>query len=299
MPERVEGVCREVTELIPFLRNGSLEADRAARVRLHLADCEACRGEAVVWDRVAEIHATHPAADDLTAFAFGEADEDTERAIADHLAVCGPCRQLVEAAERVHGLPPADAISDPSEVRTVRRQSPSRSAWALVAASLLVALGSVFWSWWSFSGARSGWEAQRAVLEERVRELRAPRADVPVVELFSTRDAVRSGDLGETAASAELSLDMSPVLLLLYADSAEAFDAYRLEVRSPLRAGAVLHRIEELEPQSPGAFSVLLPRESLEPGLAVLEVAGLRGDESEVLGRFPVRIRSGSPTDSD
>lgn len=76
---------------------------------------------------------THPTADTLTLFAYGELDPAEDQAVTTHLAACAPCRAALGAIERAR-VAADEAFASPPR-RTLR--------WALLgglAAAAVVAL---------------------------------------------------------------------------------------------------------------------------------------------------------------
>ncbi len=91
--------CQLAVELLPWMVNGSLEADERQALEAHLASCGSCRGELEDTVEVWSLLTRHIPSLALAEYARGleSADLDRER-IERHLAQCPSCRQELEWA---------------------------------------------------------------------------------------------------------------------------------------------------------------------------------------------------------
>ncbi len=105
-----------------------------------------------------------------------------------------------------------------------------------------------------------------AVLERRVRDLAAPRAGHPVLELLPEDLVLRTGDPG--APVPRVPEDSPWVTVLLSAPGVPSDRTYRIELRED---GRTLWRSEPTAPDELGGFSLLLPSTRLRaPGLRLV-----------------------------
>lgn len=104
--------CKNTSEVLPWLVNGSLaDAERRA-VEVHLRECESCRRELEETLAAGAIYAAHPEARALVAYAAGDAGESAEL-LERHLAGCPECAAeltlIRESRKRIEGKGGTDA----------------------------------------------------------------------------------------------------------------------------------------------------------------------------------------------
>lgn len=211
-----------VADLLPWLVNGTLEADERLRVEEHLARCDACRGELDATRSTFELYATHLPPWVLTAYAedpgarrYHPGDgPPLERALVDaHLAHCPTCREELELARASRAAleEEAEAEMDEGESRrggvvAFRPPGPAAApstaplrAWAVaLAASLLFAI--VAAGGWFFAGQRLD-DAERRMAELEQRLTDAARPATPALP-SATAPATTAPD-GPTASDLE------------------------------------------------------------------------------------------------
>lgn len=188
-----------VTELLPWLVNGTLEADERRRVEEHLARCDACRGELQATRSSFELHATHLPPQALTAhaedpraerYAVGDGAAVGRSLVEAHLAHCSSCREelelvrasrraLAEDTEAQEAATRGSVVAFRPATPETPASAPPRRGWALaMAASLLFAV--VAAGGWFLSGQQLDMAEQRvAELEERLDAAAAPADEAP------------------------------------------------------------------------------------------------------------------------
>ncbi len=141
--------CRDAAELLPWLVNGSLEADERQALEAHLASCESCRGELEETIQAWSLLTRHIPTLALAEYARGlePADLDRER-IERHLAQCPSCRQELEWATFDGDEYELGEIAEAGPAIAARGWGSNRSWRPLaMAASLtaMVATGALLW----------------------------------------------------------------------------------------------------------------------------------------------------------
>lgn len=123
--------CSEVSNLLPWYANRTLEAEESARVEVHLADCGDCRAELALWREVGEAAETQPEAP------FAAPPVETILARIDALATSAPADAPATSG-------PAEALATrPSARRRAPRRSSGVPGWAraVIGAQTLLAAG--------------------------------------------------------------------------------------------------------------------------------------------------------------
>ncbi len=173
----------EAQLLLSDLVLGELEADAAAKLRDHLAECAACRRERdfieVLVEELREggeeILAGHPDVEDLAAFGLGDTPMESERraGIECHLRICRHCREELDLVRRAARAAYPTAAKRPGSWRN----------W-LVAALLLVI---VALAWPAYRGIFNQERPQLVVHSGQLLNLPEPglaqQGEVPVLAL--------------------------------------------------------------------------------------------------------------------
>lgn len=106
--------CREVTELLPWLINGSLDNGEERSLLEHVTACESCRGELAEAAQAWELLTHHVPSLALAEYGLGVEPQGLERErIARHLAVCPRCREELAWVR-------SDGVVDFQEARSER-----------------------------------------------------------------------------------------------------------------------------------------------------------------------------------
>ncbi|HKI06480.1 MAG TPA: zf-HC2 domain-containing protein [Thermoanaerobaculia bacterium] len=140
--------CDQAIELLPWLLNGTLEAEERAEVRRHLQTCERCR-EALAETRMAgAMFSQHIPSQDMVALAWGETPSGIDAAAAEaHLASCPQCAAELELARMSRRLEEEAnvAVFPAARPRTGAVEAPRTWRAMAVAASLLALVASSGW----------------------------------------------------------------------------------------------------------------------------------------------------------
>src|SRR4051794_5717493 len=180
--------CDDVSELLPWLLNGTLESEEEAEVRRHLATCERCRAALGDTREAWTTFDQHLPSEALVALAYGEAPSGVDAALADrHLASCPQCAAELELAgmsrrleedEKIVPFPTPSAPRSRQEAPVVRGGSRAGRAAAL-AAGLAAVVG---WTGWLYESQQAGdmaaQLARRPAAQESSRTAPAPPAAV-------------------------------------------------------------------------------------------------------------------------
>ena len=175
--------CDDVSELLPWLLNGTLESAERDEVRRHLATCETCRAALDDTREALTLYDQHLPSEALVALAYGETQSGVDAALADrHLASCPQCAAELELArmsrrleedEKIAVFPPAPPVPVPrlrQETAVARGGSRAGRAAAL-AAGLAAVVG---WTGWLYESQQAGDMA--AQLARRPAAQEGPRA---------------------------------------------------------------------------------------------------------------------------
>ena len=271
--------CQEVVERLPWLLNGTLEGDEAARVRSHLDSCAACRGEVGETRWAAAVFGAHPSAETLVALAWERPGAEGELESARrHLEACPACTEELELARESRRLETA--------VEPARR--PARTVpWAVrygplaAAALVVVAVGGL-------------WRADQVRLTERVAELQedvrrlrdtedvlretlerleSPEPNLPVVEVLPDTSVSRSATSASTRTRIVVPAGARFVALLLGSEKGEGPASVDLRAAS----GEVLWTGRNLVPNALGGYTLGLPARLLADGTYTLTLRPARG----------------------
>jgi len=140
--------CDQAIELLPWLLNGTLEAEERAEVRRHLATCDRCREALAETQRAGALFTQHIPGPDLVSLAWGERPAGIDPALAEsHLASCPQCAAELELVRMSRRLEEEDnvAVFPAAKPRPGAVEAPRTwRAWA-VAASLLALVASSGW----------------------------------------------------------------------------------------------------------------------------------------------------------
>jgi hypothetical protein len=271
MNERGELSCQEVTELLPWLLNGTLEAGEAEHVRAHLGSCTSCRHQLGETRWAAAVFGAHVPAQDLVALAWdGPGDLEPARR---HVEGCPACAGELALIRQSRGLE-ADADSRP-----VARPAPFAVRYGSLAAALVVGFAAGLLSLRMIASRPLEEQAQRLAgrvgeLEEQVRGLResesslrdtvrrleAPEPNLPIVEVLPDSAARRS----PTGPETRVVVPAGARLVALVLGSDRATSAANAELRDT--RGVVIWTGGDLQPSPLGGYTLGLPASLLAEG---------------------------------
>ena len=161
---------------------------------------------------------------------------------------------------------------------------------AAMAASVLIALGGVFWGVWSQQRLARQYSDQLATLTNQIQGLRAqldtsqrvgPKTNLNLIELFS--DASVRGEQGPKPVEVENVAGRELVFILNGQGAANA-TSYRIELRD--RDGRLLWHSDHVRRDDTGNFMVSLPAGYLQPGQYLIS---LTGGNSTLTYRFDLK----------
>jgi hypothetical protein len=319
--------CDRVTELLPWLENGTLGPDERAGARAHLAACAACRRDLDEARFAVAVHTEHLPADAIVDYAF---DRLPDRAFVDrHLRACTECAELLDLARESRRLEEAEPVAGSRPSLAYLR---GRSYWitAALAASLAVSLGLAGWLWarWqedralvASTAARkqelderlSRLEGERLALEAENRRLReetaartaipapaapetrrpapsAPELNVPAFDLYPD-GLVRRGD--SVANELAVPASSATAMFVLNSETSPASGPLGLEIAD--EAGRVVWRGAGLVRRATGEYTVAVPTRLLPTGRYTLTVYSGSGRARAPLERYRFRVNRASP----
>src|SRR5262245_12637668 len=165
--------CQHVTEILPWLLNGSLDAAERQAARAHLSRCGQCRQELQETAFAGAVHQQHAPEGALVDYAFDRPSTDFDRGLLErHLAECEQCaaelemleesRRLLETEDNVVAFKPRPRAKV-GIAGTALMRAPTRLwAYGAIAASVIGIVGLTGW-WWSWRQARNLNEQQIAM----------------------------------------------------------------------------------------------------------------------------------------
>ncbi len=184
--------CDDVSELLPWLLNGSLESGEEAEVRRHLATCERCRAALGETREAWTTFDQHLPSEALVALAWGEAPAGIEAAVADrHLASCPQCAAELELARMSRQFEKDEKIV----VFPAPSPRPRRAGRAAALAAGLAAV--VGWTGWLYESQQAGdmaaQLARRPAAQEGARTAPAPPAATANPALAAQLEQLKKG----------------------------------------------------------------------------------------------------------
>ncbi len=288
--------CTDITELLPFYLNGSLEATAARQVEAHLATCRACKREERDTRSARDLYEGHLPVDLLLDYALEQPMPSRRLAVVEsHLAVCERCAEEVAAVgqeaatsgERVAGAP-RFRLRASGATHASRRSRPAGEAqaplgslredrgrlrilaWAACFATVIAAAGWI-WTW-------------RQLVDERTPSSgRTARANLTVLELLpGTSTVLRQGDTDPRDAVNRVQLpdDAGELVLVLLSGGRwcesgcvlEIFQPGEVSPLPPLEETSPKRRVAGLVPSPDGHVTLSLPGEWLFPDRSLLAV---------------------------
>lgn len=268
--------CDAISERLPWLLNGTLEAHEAEELRRHVAGCARCQREMEETRQAAAVFGAHlPAAIILDLAWDREVPEPDGELVRRHLEECAGCREELELARESRALE-----RDPARSTGSRRRLP----WAVVALPATLAAGLALGALWRpgprpaapaappDEGRVSRLESEVARLRGMVATLeaaaqapRAPRLNLPLFEILPT-SLVRGESAGQ-ANDVLVPVGAREVALLLGSDLPPGTPA-SLTIRR--HDGGEVWRGQGLVSGPPGGYVVVVPVELLADGRYVL-----------------------------
>jgi anti-sigma factor RsiW len=181
--------CDQAIELLPWLVNGTLEAEDRNEVRQHLRTCERCRTALADTLETLRLFDQHLPAQALVSLAWGEMPADVDPALAElHLASCPQCAAEMELTRTSRRLEEDDRIAV-FPLKRAPRQGESRT-WrtAAIAAGLA---GVVALSGWIHSAQ------QLQPLEAKNQQIRQEQAALVVQQKENQAELARIAALAK------------------------------------------------------------------------------------------------------
>lgn len=240
--------CERATTLLPWLFNGSLEADERLQVESHLTSCAACRRElrdtAIAWAATG----AHPPAEVITDYGLGmELKGFPREALEAHLADCSFCEGEVAIilADGGEESPQETPFGSQTSSSTTRPTSPRIwHGWPAVAlaASLTAAV----------LGTALIWQSAKPA---------APQGNLTIVELFPRGPQTRDVQIPEPDAEVVTLSASGPAALVLVPGEHRVGESYRVTLHS--YNGQDLWSLDGLVLFETGDVALLVPTKAL------------------------------------
>jgi hypothetical protein len=285
MNKEGEVLCQEAIELLPWLLNGTLEAEEAQRVRAHLEGCRSCRNELGETRWAAAVFGTHVSSEALVALAWDRPAEGVDLDLGRrHVKSCAACAEelaLVRESRRLESV---------AEMRPVARPVPFALRYGSLAAALLVGFGAGALSLRLMADRSAEERAQRLTgrigelegevqrlrdsesgLQGEVRRLESPEPNLPIVEVLPDSAIARSARTPET----RVVVPKGTRLVALVLGSERVSSPARAELRNA--AGEVVWTGNDLRPSRLGGYTLGLPVTLLPDGQYTLVLRPARG----------------------
>jgi hypothetical protein len=137
--------CEEVVERLPWLLNGTLEAEEAERMRAHLGTCAACRRELGETRWAAAVFGAHVVTDTLIALAWDKPSNGVDLDLARrHVQGCDACSNELAMVRESRALESAPADVLPFRPAPAPARQPLALRYGSLAAALIMGFGAGF-----------------------------------------------------------------------------------------------------------------------------------------------------------
>ncbi len=191
--------CDDVSGILPWLLNGTLDDDERRQVLQHLATCETCRQDLAATRLAAEIFDQHPPAEAILALAWDETPRGIDPGFLDeHLAGCPRCAAELELAQMSRRLEEDDRIV-PLKRRIAPAPAPEPATtwrgWKTAALAAGLAGVVAFGGWLQTAG-------RVHTLEEQLAERPAASAPAPA-------PSAAGGSGGDSARAQQLAAELA------------------------------------------------------------------------------------------
>ncbi len=280
--------CEQTAESLPWLLNGTLDAEEARRVREHLAGCSDCREALRQTRTVWALQEGHLPVETIVDYALGGfQDPDLDGLVERHLKSCDRCSAEVDGVRR-NPQPSAVEIEEDLRYGAVRGDPASgrATAWryAALAATLAALLVGVGW-------LRSEW--QRQELTARIAQLSGPQINIPWFELLpSTVGAVLRGEAVAAGERNETAIPPEATIVWLRLLSGESGCGARCAVEVLTDQGQAVWSTGGLVPDEFGHLTFALPRSYLPTGEFTIHVFDPDSPDQVVQYVLETRVKS-------
>lgn len=322
--------CQHVTEILPWLMNGSLDAAELEAARAHLAGCEQCRRELQETAFAGAVFQQHAPEEALVDYAFNRPSPDYDREMIErHLAECEQCaaelemleesRRLLDAEDNVIAFKPKSrAKANISEAALMRR--PARLwAYGAIAASVIGFVALTGW-WWNWRQARDLNERQIAMsrrvagLEAENQQLRQAQPQSASQLEQANREIASLKSQVEELSSPQINIPVLEVLPQEMTERGERERVNQLQIPRGARAITLIlnsqsavesksYSLEILDARrgavlsqqglvrhSTGDYTINISTELLPPGIYTFNVYGQVGGKRVKIESYRVRV---------
>ena len=321
--------CEHIAGLLPWLLNGTLDADERRQVRQHLAECGHCQREFDETALAFAVHGQHVSAEWLADYAFDRRANGVDIGLLeDHLAACEECSEQVALAresrrwaETQDARP--DAASSPVAEKNFWQSLRLWQAGALAACLIgAISIAGWFLTWRQSQNEQALLIAQHRDTDDRLNQLLAAneklrqsiapddpqleqsrreiaRLESRVAELSSPQINALTLDVypqdfirrsGQNAVNEiEIPRGVTTVSLILNSQSSAVASDLSLEIVNA--GGATVWRAQNLQRHATNDYTINLPADFLPPGNYVFNVYGQDTGRRVKLDSYQIRIR--------
>lgn len=322
--------CQHVTEILPWLMNGSLDAAEREAARAHLSRCEQCRRELQETAFAGAVFQQHAPEEALLDYAFNRPSPDFDREVIErHLAECEQCaaelemleesRRLLDAEDNVIAFKPKPRAKENIPEAALMRRPARLWAYGAIAASVIGFVALTGW-WWNWRQARDLNERQIAMsrrvagLEAENQQLRQTQPQSASQLEQANREIASLKSQVEELSSPQINIPVLEVLPQEMTERGERDRVNQLQIPRGSRAVTLIlnsqsavesksYSLEILDARrnvvwsrqgltrhSTGDYTVSVPAELLPPGNYTFNVYGRMNGGSQKVESYRIQI---------
>jgi hypothetical protein len=314
--------CERVNEILPWFLNGSLDASERHAAVEHLAQCNNCRKELQQAAFAGAVHQQHISEQILVDYAYDQLSQPSDVEIVDqHLAFCNDCseqlglvnesRQLMDADENVVSFHQQAPLQ---ETRSLRGWQYAAMAAGIVG---IIALGAL----WRSSRQVGNMNEQQVALNRRIealetdnerlrraglqpieqleqakkeiedlktrmKDISAPQANIPVIEIFPQELAER----GSTQPIQQVQIPRDTKSLTLILNSQAIYGGKNLTLEILDSVGNVVWQQDGFVRHKTSDYTLNIPADLLSTGNYTLNVYGTAGKNRRKIETYRIKV---------
>ena len=314
--------CERVNEFLPWFLNGSLGASDRHAVSEHLAQCNKCRKELQQAAFTGAVHQQHISEQMLVDYAYDQLSKPSDIELVDqHLAFCTDCSEQLALVNESRQLMDAD-----ENVVSFHEQAPLHDRRALrgwqygaIAAAIvgIIALGAL----WRSSRQVGNMNEQQVALNRRIetletdnerlrraglqpieqleqakkeiedlktrmKDISAPQANIPVIEIFPQELAVR----GSTQPIQQVQIPRDTKSLTLILNAQALYQGKNLTLEILDSAKNVVWQKDGLVRHNTSDYTLNIPADLLSTGNYTLNVYGTDGKQRRKIETYRIKV---------
>ncbi len=314
--------CERVNELLPWFLNGSLGANERHAVSEHLAKCNKCRKELQQAAFAGAVHQQHIPEQMLVDYAYDQLSEPSDVELVDqHLAICNECSEQLALVNESRQLSDADenVVSFHEEAPLHKSRTLRVWQYAAIAAGIvgIIALGAL----WRSSRQVGNMNEQQLALNRRIealetdnerlrraglqpieqleqakkeiedlktqmKDISAPQANIPVIEIFPQELAVR----GSTQPVEQIQIPRETKSLTLILNSQAMYQGKNLTLEILDSAKNVVWQQDGFIRHKTSDYTLNIPADLLSTGNYTLNVYGTAGKQRRKIETYRIKV---------